>query len=375
MVVSIVQAIPSILSLVCCLIILFFLSMNYLVNRFLPSLLFIFFFLGITFWSVTKLVSVLLPQTTDSTFVLIWKMASLSLLILSLLIITFYRDLVMYSALSLPSVFAAFFAGITLGSLWFGNFVEVNYSATGGWNTNYEKSFYLILLVYLVLVYVLMFIMLFRGLQKAQNQQQRQQIWFIILGLAIASIGGTAVNFLLNLFFPNLGDLDLIFVVIGFGIVALAYLKSPTQIYFAPISAYYLLVIDNNGVPLLSHNFFEGGEEALTLDSALISGALSGIISLLKEALESKHTPNIVHFRDRILLLEKTESALFCVIADRDSMVLRSALKDFAREFELKFKDVLKDWQGLVNDFDEAYHLIQEDFAFLLKGKNTLDSK
>lgn len=374
MVNSIIQAIPSILSIICCLVILFFLLMNYLVNRFLPSLLFIFFFLGVTLWSVTKLVSVLLPQDINSTFVLIWKMASLSLLIFSLLVITFYRDLVMYSALSIPSVLAAFFGGITLASLWFGNFVTVNYSSTGGWNTDYQLSFYFILLVYLVIVYILMFIMLFRGLRKAQNQQQRQQIWIIILGLAIASIGGTLVNFLLNLLFPNLGDLDLIFVVIGFGIVALAYLRSPTQIYFAPTSAYHLLVIDNNGVPLLSHNFFEGGEEALTLDSALISGALSGIISLLKEALESDSPPKIIHFGDRLLLLEKTESALFCVIADQDSMVLRAALRDFAREFETKFKKVIEEWEGLVNDFDEAYQLIQEDFAFLLKGRNAVDS-
>lgn len=372
MTVPLVQAIPSILSIFFCLILLILLSLNYILNRFLPTLLFIIFFVGIFLWSITKLVSVLLPETTSAVFVFYWKIGSLTILILSLLVITFFRDLLTYSTLSYPSVIVSFFAGITIAALWWGDFVQVNFDAATGWNTNYEPGWFLvILLVYLVIVYLFMFSLLIGGLVKATIKKQKIQISLIITGLAIASIGGTVINYVLNIAFPNLGDIDLIFVVVGFAIVAAAYLRSPIQIYFAPVIAHRLIVINNDGLPLLSHDFCEPDEKALTMDSTLISGALSGVVNILKETLSSESVPRLIHLDDRVLLIETSESALYALIVDDDSMVLRSALKDFSKEFEKAFKEVLKDWKGLTDDFDAAYNLITEDFSFVLSSKPT----
>ncbi|NHJ46702.1 MAG: hypothetical protein FK733_02830 [Asgard group archaeon] len=371
-----VQTIPSILAIICCVVILFLLSLNYLINRFLPSLLLIIFFGGILLWAVTKLVSVLLPSTSNTTFVLIWKIGSLSILILSLLVISYFRDLLIYATLSIPSVIISFLSGITLATLWFGGFASVEYTTEAGWNTSYDAgshnyTFYVILLSYLAIVYIFMFIMMFRGLRKASVKKQKVQLSLIITGLAIAAIGGTIVNFLLNLVesFESLGDFDLVFVVIGFTIVASAYLRSPIQIYFAPVSAYRLIVINNDGIPLLTHDFCEMGEEALSMDSTLISGALSGIVNLLKETMDSESIPRFIHLEDRVLLLEKTESALYALIADSNSMALRSALKDFGNEFEKEFKEKLVNWQGLTDIFHDAYKLIVEDFSFVLSSE------
>lgn len=373
MTVNLLQTIPSILAIVCCLIILILLSLNYLINRFLPSLFLIIFFTGIMLWAITKLVSVLLPDTANTTFVLIWKIASLSILIISLLVITYFRDLLTYSTVSIPAVFISFLSGITLATLWFGGFASVEYSPTAGWNTSYDKgidnyTFYVILFLYLAIVYVFMFIMMFRGLRKASVKKQKVQISLIITGLALAAIGGTIVNFLLNLIpsLENLGDFDLIFVVIGFTIVAGAYLRSPIQIYFAPVSAYRLIVTNNDGIPLLTHDFCELGEEAFTMDSTLISGVLSGIVNILKETLVSNSTPKLIHLGDRVLLIEKSPSVLYALITDSDSIALRSALKDFSNEFEKEFKNELKNWSGLTDIFKSAYKLIVEDFSFVL---------
>ncbi|HUT82383.1 MAG TPA: hypothetical protein VMZ29_14375 [Candidatus Bathyarchaeia archaeon] len=375
MTVPLVQAVPSILAIICCLIILFLLGLNYLLNRFLPTVFLMLFFGGIMLWSVTKLVSVLLPSTTNQTFVLIWKIGSLSILIISLLIITFFRDLLSNVSLSIPSIIISFLAGITLAALWFGGFAQVEFSPESGWNTNYdgglgEYTFYGILFTYLIMVYIFMFVMMFRGLKKATAKKQRSQIILIITGLAIAAIGGTILNFLLNLIpqMESFGDFDLIFVVVGFTFVALAYLRSPIQIYFAPVSAYRLIVINNDGIPLLTHDFCEIGENALTMDSTLISGALSGIVNILKETVASDFTPNIINLEDRVLLIEKTNSALYALIADNNSKVLRSALKDFGNEFEKEFKDVIKNWKGLTDVFNDAYKLITEDFSFVLSS-------
>ncbi|NHK30549.1 MAG: hypothetical protein FK730_04315 [Asgard group archaeon] len=373
---NLVQTIPSILAIVCCFVILVLLSLNYLINRFLPSLFLIIFFSGIMIWATTKLVSVLLPDTANTTFVLIWKIASLSILILSLLVITYFRDLLTYSTVSIPAVIISFLSGITLATLWFGGFASVEYSPSAGWNTSYDKgsdnyTFYVILFLYLAIVYIFMFIMMFRGLRKATVKKQRVQISLIITGLAIAAIGGTIVNFLLNLIpsLENLGDFDLIFVVVGFTIVAGAYLRSPIQIYFAPVSAYRLIVTNNDGIPILTHDFRELGEQALTMDSTLISGALSGIVNILKETLVSESAPKLIHLEDRVLLIEKSPSALHALIADSDSIALRSALKDFSNEFEKEFKDILKDWGGLTDVFESAYKLIVEDFSFVLSSE------
>ncbi|MBN1327988.1 MAG: hypothetical protein JXA54_00820 [Candidatus Heimdallarchaeota archaeon] len=375
MVTLLAQAIPSILAIISCIIIIFLLSLNYLLNRFLPTIFLMIFFGGILLWSVTKLVSVLLPGTTDLTFVLIWKISSLSILIISLLIITFFRDLLTNVSLSIPSIVISFLAGITLAALWFGGFAQVNYNPESGWNTSYggglgEYTFYGILFVYLAMVYIFMFIMMFRGLRKATAKKQRSQLILIITGLAIAAIGGTILNYLLNLVpqMESFGDLDLIFVVIGFTLVAIAYLRSPIHIYFAPVSAYRLIVINNNGIPLLTHDFCEIGEDALMMDSALISAALSGVINILKETIASKATPKIINLEDRVLLIEKTNSALYALIADSNSKVLRSALKDFGNEFEKEFKTIIKDWKGLTDVFNDAYKLITEDFSFILSS-------
>ncbi len=375
MAVPLVQTVPSILAMICCIIIIFFLSLNYLLNRFLPTVFLLLFFSGILLWSITKLVSVLLPSTTNQTFVLIWKIGSLSILIISLLIITFFRDLLSTVSLSIPSLIIAFLAGITLAALWFGGFAQVSFSPESGWNTDYDGglgqyTFYGILFTYLGMVYIFMFVMMARGLKKATNKKQRTQLSLIITGLAIASIGGTILNFLLNLIpaMASLGDFDLIFVVVGFTFVAAAYLRSPIQIYFAPVSAYRLIVINNDGIPLLTHDFCEMGENALTMDSTLISGALSGVVNILKETVASESTPKFINLEDRVVLIEKTNSALYALIADNNSNVLRSALKDFGNEFEKEFKDVIKGWAGLTDVFNAAYKLVTEDFSFVLSS-------
>ncbi len=385
MTVPLYQSIPSILAIGFCLIILVLLGLNYFLNRFIPTLLLILFFTGMLLWAGTKLGSIFLPETMNENYVLVYKMSSLTILILSLLVISYFRDLLVKDSLSRQSIFTTFLFGVTLTALWlgpfvkpshpifvdwFGPFVSVNYDPMSGWNTDYSIGFLGILLLFLLVVYLFMFILFFQGLRKATKKRQKQQIGLIITGLAIAALGGTILNYLLNLIeaFQNLGDLDIIFVVIGFAIVASAYLRSPIQIYFVPVSAYRLIVMNNDGIPLLTHDFCEPGEKALIMDSTLISGALSGVINILREALASDSTPTIINLQDRVLLLEKTNSALYALISDSNSMVLRSALRDFGNEFEKAFKETLKDWKGLTDVFKDAYTLITEDFHFVISG-------
>jgi len=385
MAVPLYQTIPSILAIGFCLVILVLLGLNYLLNRFVPTLLLILFFTGMLLWAGTKLGSIFLPETMNSNYVLIYKMSSLTILILSLLVISYFRDLLVKDSLSRQSIFTTFLVGVTLTALWlgpfvkpshpafinwFGPFVTVNYDPISGWNTDYSIGFLGILLLFLLVVYLFMFALFIQALRRATKKKQKQQIGLIITGLAIAALGGTVLNYLLNLVeaFQNLGDLDIIFVVIGFAIVASAYLRSPIQIYFVPVTAYRLMVMNNDGIPLLTHDFCEPGEEALIMDSTLISGALSGIVNILREALDSESTPTIINLQERVLLLEKTDSALYALITDSNSMVLRSALKDFGKEFEKAFKETLKNWKGLTDVFNDAYALITEDFHFVISG-------
>jgi len=288
----------------------------------------------------------------------------------------FFRDLLLYSTLSLPSVLTSFLAGITLSALWFGGFAEVSYSAETGWNTNYNAGFghyvfYVILLTFLVPVYFFILKMMIQGLRKATIKRQRVQIALIVTGLAIAAVGGTILNYLLNLLpaMENFGDLDLIFVVLGFSFVAGAYLRSPIHIYFAPLSVYRLIVINKAGLPLLTHDFYESSEKALLMDSAMISSALSGVINILQETLSSGSTPKVINLEDRVVLLETTDLALYALIADSHSSVLRAALKDFSREFEGSFREQILQFDGLVDVFHDAYQLIVEDFPFLLSSQ------
>ncbi|MHA1639074.1 MAG: hypothetical protein ACTSW0_02570 [Candidatus Heimdallarchaeota archaeon] len=373
MAVPIGQLVPSILAIITAAVILILLSLNYLLNRFPPTIFLSLFFGGILLWAITKLVSLLLPATASITFVLIWKITSLSILILSLLMIAYFRDLLLYSTLSLPSVFVSLLAGFTFSALWFGGFAEVEYNSLTGWNTSYNAGFghyvfYVILLLYLATVYFFILKMMVQGLHKAILKKQKTQIALIVTGLAIAAIGGTVLNYLLNLIpgLENLGDMDLIFVVIGFTFVAGAYLRSPIHIYFAPIAVYKLIVINKDGLPLLTHDFNEESNAALTIDSAMISSALSGVINILQETLSSGSTPKIINLEDKVLLLENTSLALYALITDKNSAVLRAALKDFSREFEAAFIEQIKKFDGLVDVFEDAYNLIVEDFPFVV---------
>ena len=93
MAVPLYQTIPSILAIGFCLIILILLGLNYLLNKFVPTVFLIMFFTGMLLWAGTKLGSIFLPETMNENYVLIYKMSSLTILIISLLIISYFRDL------------------------------------------------------------------------------------------------------------------------------------------------------------------------------------------------------------------------------------------------------------------------------------------
>jgi len=99
----------------------------------------------------------------------------------------------------------------------------------------------------------------------------------------------------------------------------------------------------------------------------LISGMISAIISFVKETTKSSDYLRLIDHGDIAFILEYGEYIFSSLIADRDSAELRIRLRNFIREFEGKYGNVLKNWDGNLVVFSDIRELVREKILLPLK--------
>ena len=128
-----------------------------------------------------------------------------------------------------------------------------------------------------------------------------------------------------------------------------------------------IFVLNKHGVCLYHHSFEHKDlfkqEDQTELDEDLISGVLSGVISIISEITRSKKQLRQIQKEEATLLFSHGKYHIIALITSMDLPVLFKKLDEFSREFEHKFSKDLKNFKGNVQRFDPTKFLVVKYFS------------
>lgn len=129
-----------------------------------------------------------------------------------------------------------------------------------------------------------------------------------------------------------------------------------------------IFVFNKSGVCLYNYSFEH--KEQITediddkeFDEDLVSGALSGIITIISEITHSKRQLRQIQKEEASLLFTYGKYHIVALITSMELPVLFKKIDEFSREFEQKFTKDLKNFQGNVQHFQPARFLILKYFS------------
>ncbi len=129
-----------------------------------------------------------------------------------------------------------------------------------------------------------------------------------------------------------------------------------------------IFVFNKSGVCLYNYSFEH--KELITediddkeFDEDLVSGALSGIITIISEITHSKRQLRQIQKEEASLLFTYGKYHIVALITSMELPVLFKKIDEFSREFEQKFTKDLKNFQGNVQHFQPARFLILKYFS------------
>lgn len=137
------------------------------------------------------------------------------------------------------------------------------------------------------------------------------------------------------------------------------------------VSLRHLYIFNDNGICLYSYDFTpevatmvksKQSSKSSSISQDLVSGGLSGIVSLISEITESKKHLRVVDHEDKKLIFHYGKYAIFCLISTKYLNILVSKLKEFAIDFESTFSAALKNFKGGVSVFDDTGYIVTKHF-------------
>ncbi|MFX1574124.1 MAG: hypothetical protein ACFFB0_15375 [Promethearchaeota archaeon] len=137
--------------------------------------------------------------------------------------------------------------------------------------------------------------------------------------------------------------------------------KSELSYTFERVEKQGLYIIYDDGRGIYNYTF----QKEVDQDPGLVSGMFSAITSFIKEMTKSTEALKKIDHGDITILLEygnKIFGALF--IKGTQSSEVRMPLKDFVQKFEEKYKNILMEWTGSLNQFkdEDNKKLVEEIF-------------
>ena len=130
-------------------------------------------------------------------------------------------------------------------------------------------------------------------------------------------------------------------------IFLLSYLRTITE----PLKIYHLLIFTPTGMPIYSRGYIE-------VEQVLISGLLSGIMSMFKEVFSSDSTLRFIDHGDKKLLIARSQQLIGVLLTNIVEYHAIHNLKDIVESFELTFHKELKIEPFKMSTFDELPPLL-----------------
>jgi len=130
-----------------------------------------------------------------------------------------------------------------------------------------------------------------------------------------------------------------------------------------------LFVLSNSGVCLYNYNFItkeqvqEEEEGECGFDEDLVSGALSGVITIISEITRSSRHIKKIDKEGNHLYFAFGKYHIAALITTTDLPILYKKLDSFSRAFEQNFSEEVKNFKGNVQVFSSARYLINRYFS------------
>jgi hypothetical protein len=186
----------------------------------------------------------------------------------------------------------------------------------------------------------------------------------LITGLSF----GRLLSFVL---IDQLGDITTSISILGFimlFVTALAvYPLSQMDDTYPPLSFLLLIVRIEGGTLIYSNGFQKNLWKFKKL--ALISGGLEAIDSFMREVLERGNMEYVLH-AGYYILNDQQESIRANLITNKASRELRQLLKIFTCQFNDKYREVIKNWNGDLSLFENANEIVEEIFGPLISSRD-----
>jgi len=197
----------------------------------------------------------------------------------------------------------------------------------------------------------------------------------MFLGVIIGFIFSRWLNDLYSLYpefnnlipdFPNLLNGFIIVILLVWMMAMKEFLISKEKNWSSAIINLYVFSV--HGIGLYNHNFEkspqgEEKEKKKEMDEGIISGALTGVVSIISEITQSKKQLRKINKEGYHLLFSFGKYHVTCLISRMDLPVLLKKLDEFSKDFEIKFGKYLKHFVGNVTPFDSTKYLVDKYFS------------
>ena len=103
--------------------------------------------------------------------------------------------------------------------------------------------------------------------------------------------------------------------------------------------------------------------KGVSVETDLITGALSAVGDLIKESVHSKKQLKSIDQEDVKIMISYGDHVNACIIADKETPELRKRLDKFLSVFEENYQEYIVEWSGALRPFMGAYKIIEEIFG------------
>jgi hypothetical protein len=147
----------------------------------------------------------------------------------------------------------------------------------------------------------------------------------------------------------------------GMVIIGVAFLRVSKKPWLLQRQKIHLIVVySQSGLKLYSKAFIK---ELTSDDLLLLAGGFSAVTSLLKEATKTTGQVKAILLEGKELRLINRENFICALLVEFTTQASELAHEKFALEFEQKYKEELKDFDGEVSSFNSAEELATQYFS------------
>lgn len=215
---------------------------------------------------------------------------------------------------------------------------------------------------------VILFIILVKSIKSAWSPKQKKLIiWLLIgtiIGILMPSFPRIAFNQVVlsdQIGFMMMHLLQGIPQSIGILIIGIAFLKvskNPWLLQRQKVD--FLVVYDHGGLSLYSKIF---SKDISSNDTILLAGAFSAVTSLIEESTKSTGNVESVILQGKELRVVNREGFICALLVEYTTQASEWALEKFTLDFEIKFKEKLKNFAGEVSEFNTAEQIVMKYFT------------